>query len=89
MASCWITQRKTKAGEKRWRVMWRAGGRESTPRYAGSFRRREDALARRRWVDGELAAMRVPDLKALAEPQRVPTLRELAERWQASRVDVR
>jgi integrase len=65
------------------------GGRESSPRYAGSFKRREDALARRRWVDGELSAMRVPDLRLLVEPKRASTLREAAARWQASRVDVR
>jgi integrase len=89
MASCWITVRPTKDDGKRYRVLYRLGGRESSPRYAGSFKRREDALARRRWIDGELAAMRVPDLRLLTEPERVPTLREVAVRWQASRVDVR
>jgi integrase len=38
---------------------------------------------------GELAAVRVPDLRALMEPERSPTLREFAVRWQASRKDVR
>ena len=33
--------------------------------------------------------MRTPDVRALAEPERSPTLREVAERWQASRKDVR
>lgn len=37
---------------------------------------------------GELAAMRVPDLAMLAEPVASPTVREMATRWQASRVDV-
>jgi integrase len=33
--------------------------------------------------------MRVPDLSALREPEPSPSLREVAIRWQASRVDVR
>jgi len=39
-------------------------------------------------VAGELAAMRIPNLETLAERKQAPTLREVAERWQASRVDV-
>jgi hypothetical protein len=60
MASCWITTRATRDGDRRYRVLYRVGGRESTPRYAGSFRMKRDALARKAWVTGELAAMRVP-----------------------------
>jgi integrase len=89
MPSVWIRRRETTAGDPRYRVEYRVGGRESRPRYAGSFLRRQDALARKRWIAGELAAMRVPDLATLDEPIALPTLRELAERWQASRVDVR
>jgi integrase len=48
-----------------------------------------EAKARRSWIQGELAAMRAPDLSALAEPEALPLLREVARRWQASRVDVR
>jgi integrase len=88
MASSWITTRQAKDGSRRYRVIFRLGGRESSPRYAGSFKRREDALARRRWVEGELAAMRVPDLRLVAEPPRAATLREFATSWQAARVDV-
>jgi integrase len=48
-----------------------------------------EALARRRWVAGELAAMRVPRFASLEESDRsAPTLAEAAERWRASRVDV-
>jgi integrase len=89
VASAWITTRATKDGGKRYRVLYRVGGRESTPRYAGSFRTRRDALARKAWVTGELAAMRVPDLSKLAEPKAAPPFAEVAKRWQASRVDVR
>jgi integrase len=73
----------------RFRVKWRTGGRESTPRYGGSFATKREALARKAWIVGEIANMRVPDFGALAEPERTETLREVATRWQASRQDVR
>ncbi|MBA3412363.1 MAG: site-specific integrase [Actinobacteria bacterium] len=89
MASVWLTTRATKSGERRYRVEFRLGGRESTSQYAGSFKTKTAAVARRRWVEAELAAMRVPDLSALTrEPARVLTLDKAAERWRASRVDV-
>lgn len=89
MASSWITPRTTKNGDRRYRVEYRVGGRESAARYGGSFTRKEDALGRKRWLDGELAAMRVPDIGALGqERQAAPTLAEVANRWQASRVDI-
>lgn len=88
MASTWIAKRPTAAGGTRFRVMFRVGGRASAPRYAGSFGTQREALARRAWVAGELAAMRVPDLELLAEPTSAPTLREMAARWRGSRVDV-
>lgn len=88
MPSCWIERRTGRTGA-RFRVEYRVGGRESRARYAGSFSTKRDALARKAWVLGELAAMRVPDLSALAEPQAAPMLRDVATRWQDSRVDVR
>jgi integrase len=89
MASVWTITRATAAGEKRYRVRYRLGGRESRDRYGGSFRTQREALERKRWIAGELAAMRVPDLtKLLAEPPKAPTLTVAAERWRASRVDV-
>jgi integrase len=89
MPSSWIIERAAGDGSTRYLVRYRVGGRETRQQYAGTFRRKADALARRRWVDGELAAMRAPDLAALvAEPKRAPTLREVAERWLESRIDV-
>jgi hypothetical protein len=88
MASCWIKRRQGKTGV-RFRVEYRVGGRESSPRYAGSFATKREALVRKAWVAGELAAMRVPDLAALAELAATPTLHEVAKRWQESRQDVR
>ncbi len=89
MPSVWIERRGTAGGRTRYLVKYRLGGRESIHRYAGSFPTRRDALARERWVAGELAAMRTPRLASLADsPHPVPTLAEAAERWRASRVDV-
>ena len=69
--------------------MFRLGGRESTERYGGSFATHKLALARKAWIMGELAALRVPDLGLLnVEPERSPIVAEAAERWRASRVDV-
>jgi integrase len=88
MPSSWIIRRQTASGP-RYRVIFRIGGRESAQRYGGSFPTRAEALQRKRWVDGELSAMRVPDLHALEqESARVLTLAVAAERWQASRVDL-
>jgi len=76
-------------GRPRYRVLYRLGGRESRARYAGSFTTKAQALARERWVDGELAALRVPDIAILtAEPVRAPSIREACDEWRASRVDV-
>jgi integrase len=87
--SVWIERRETNGARGRYVVKYRLGGRESAHRYAGSFATRSEALARRRWVAGELAAMRVPHLRRLDDAsQSVPTLAAVAERWRASRVDV-
>lgn len=88
MASAWTVTRPTKTGGRRYRVEWRAGGRESATRYGGSFKTKREADERRRWIVGELAGRRVPDLGTFALAQRAPTLAEAAERWRASRVDV-
>jgi hypothetical protein len=88
MASSWIITRATKAGEKRYRVEFRLGGRESATRYGGSFRTKRQADGRRRWIDGELAARRVPVLRSLEQERRAPTLAEAAKGWRDSRVDV-
>ena len=88
MPSSWIERRATPGGRTRYLVKYRLGGRESAHRYAGSFATRHDALARRRWVAGELAALRVPRLTRLEDEPSSPTVAEAAERWRASRVDV-
>src|SRR6266542_1865953 len=89
MPGSWIVTRVTKEGGKRYLVRYRLGGRESAQRYAGSFRTRAEALERRRWLDGELAAMRVPDLSRLdSQPVRAPTLADAVAAYRASRIDI-
>ena len=88
MASTWILRRATKDGATRYRVMYRAGGREAPNRYGGTFATMRDAKIRRDWLTGELAAMRVPDLAMLAPENAAETVLEACERWRASRVDV-
>ena len=89
MPSVWLERRQTVAGRTRYIVKYRLGGRESSHRYAGSFATRREALARRSWVAGELAVMRVPSISSLeVEPTRSPTVAEACERWRAARVDV-
>lgn len=87
MASAFIETRPTSQGV-RYRVRFRLGGRESVPRLAGTFRTKREALARRSWVLGELAALRVPDVSMLVDPPKAMTFEEAAKRWQASRIDV-
>jgi integrase len=89
MPSAWIRTRATKDGHPRYRVEYRLGGRESKIHYGGSFKTRRLANICLGWVEGELAARRVPDLGQLAaEAPPAPTLRVAADRWRAARVDV-
>jgi hypothetical protein len=87
VASVWITTRTTSGRGKRHRVEYRLGGREAPTRYGGSFRTKREAVIRKNWIAGELAAKRVPEL-GFSEPLRAPTLLAANEEWQASRVDV-
>ena len=88
MASAWIVRRTTKNGGNRYRVEFRLGGRESASRYAGSFKRKTEAETRKRWVLGELAAMRVLDRTSIVEPPAAPLFPEAADIWRGSRIDV-
>ena len=59
-------------------------------RYAGSFRTKRLATLRAGWVEGELAAGRVPDLRArrARRADGADASPQAAARWHASRVDV-
>lgn len=89
MPHAWVERRIERSGAIRWRVRYRIGGAEGRQLYAGSFKTKRDAEARRRWVEGELAAMRIPDIRRLAETAKSPTFREAARLWQVSRIDIR
>lgn len=88
MPSAWIRSRPTKSGGVRYRVEYRLGGRATPVRYAGSFKRKADADERRRWITGELAGRRVPDLGSLEATGTGRTLRSVFEGWRESRIDV-
>jgi hypothetical protein len=88
MASAWIERHRTPGGQLRYRVKFTLGGSGSRKRYAGSFKTMREAAARKQWVSGELAALRVPNLRILQVQELAPTFAEAAGRWQASRVDV-
>jgi len=89
MASAWITPRRTKDGYKRYRVEYRLGGREASTCYGGSFKTKREANLRKSWISGELASLRVPELRLLGvDKPKAPTLAEAADSWRASRVDV-
>ncbi len=88
MASAWIKVRTTPNGLRRYEVRYRLGGREAPDIYAGRFATRRDAEQRQRYVAGELAARRVPDLASLAPAPTRPTVATVAQSWQDSRIDV-
>ena len=67
MASAFIVARRLPDGSRRYQVRYRLGGRESSVRYAGQFRTKREADARRNHVLGELAALRAP-VFAITEP---------------------
>jgi integrase len=88
MPSVWIARRPRKSGGHSFRVMYRAGGRESAPRYGGAFSTLREARIRRDVIAGDLAALRMPDLQLGGPENAVQTLREAATKWRESRVDV-
>ena len=93
MASSWIVARPTKAGGRyrgrpRHRVVYRLGGAGSPHHYGGSFATKAEALERKKWIDGELAARRVPEITTTMTVTKADTLREVAERWKARQVHV-
>jgi hypothetical protein len=88
VASVWIKTRTTKDGRNRYRVEYRPGGRDTPTAFAGSFRTKRLAIVRAAWVENELAAGRMPNLAFAPGQKTSPTMKQAAERWQASRVDV-
>jgi integrase len=87
MASSWIIARNLASGKRRYRVLYKPGGREAPTTYGGTFARLTEARARKRYIDLELAAMRLPVFD-LAAPAKAPTLAQACEAWRAARLDV-
>lgn len=81
--------REERNGTIRWRVLYRLGGRASKRRHGGSFPTKRLAEGRREWIAGELAHLRVPDLRLLDEPRTATLFHEVASTWRSSRIDVR
>jgi integrase len=90
MASAFITARTTKAGNKRFVVRFRLGGRAYPIEHGGAFGTMKEARVRRDLIAGELAAGRNPGdvLRALSEEPRAKTLAKWAAEWKASRLDL-
>jgi len=89
MASAFIV-REQRGATVRFRVRYRLGGRDTAFLSGGSFTTLREARARRDWIAGEMAVMRVPRIASIADraaPSR-DTVLDAATRWQASRVDV-
>lgn len=61
--------REERGGTVRWRVLYRLGGRASKRRHGGSFPSKRLAEKRRDWIAGELANLRVPDLRLGTAPR--------------------
>jgi integrase len=88
VASVWIRTRPTKDGGRRYRVEYRLGGRESKIRYGGSFKTKRLATIRAGWIEAELSAQRVPEIRATAAEVPKGTLAEACDAWRATRIDV-
>jgi hypothetical protein len=93
MAAVSITTRTTKAGERRFAVRYRLGGRAYLIQHGGTFRTLKEARARRDLIAGELATGRNPAIILIAHAQAptktiVITVNEWAERFLASRIDI-
>ena len=86
MPSAWVERYETPGGGTRFRARYTLGGKGARRRHGGSFQRKADANLRVAWLRGQLAAMRVPNLSALAEDASSVSI--LADRWLASRIDV-
>jgi integrase len=81
--------RRDRGGRRSYVVRYRLGGRESEQRHGGSFRTEAEAKQRRKWIDGEMANMRTPNLRLLDSPNGgTSTLATFAQKWRASRIDV-
>lgn len=90
MSSAWIRTRETKAGGKRYQVLYRRGGRMYKLEAAGTFKTLKDARSRRDVVAGWLASGLNPKIeleKLAAAPAERLTVATWASRYEKSRID--
>jgi integrase len=89
LASSWIIARTLDGNPpaRRYLPRYRLGGKHSEVHYGGSFKTRREAILRCQFIDGEIAAGRVPtfNLERAETPAR--TLAQAADHYRASRVD--
>ena len=89
MARVWIRTGVTASGDNRYRVEFRPGGREERARFGGSFATKRLARIRAAWIEGELAAGRLPDLNLGAtQPKPALVFEQAAHAWRDSRLDI-
>ena len=88
MASAWVERRQTRKSGVRHVVRYRIGGRESVLQFGGSFKTQREARIRRDLFAGELAALRVPDVRLVERQSAARTVASVAAAWRESRVDV-
>lgn len=89
MARVWIRTGVTASGDNRYRVEFRPGGREERARFGGSFATKRLARIRAAWIEGELAAGRLPDLNLGAtQPKPALVFEQVAHAWRDSRLDI-
>jgi integrase len=88
VSSVWIRNRTTKDGP-RFHVEYRPGGREERVRFGGAFHSKRLARVRAAWIENELAAGRLPDLKlSTNEPKPALLFEQAARAWRESRLDI-
>jgi integrase len=90
MSSVWIVTRPRQKGDgKSYRVLYRLGGHATPTCHGGQFRTQREAQIRKRWIAGELAARRSPNLREVdGDANRTPMLGEASETWRRARIDV-
>lgn len=95
MASAWIVERRTKAGDARFHVKWegppveRLDGTVRSQLHLGAFATKREAKDRLGWARDEWAAGRVPDPKRIvAAFATKPTVTRVGRDWLASRIDL-
>ena len=87
MAHSWI-QKRTTGKTTRYRVYYRPGGREASAKYLGSFKTKQEAVARQRWANNEIAALRIPKVSDLNAGPTSPYFKDASATYVGSRIDI-